>query len=298
MDPDDPIAVIERLFPRARLLGSRRLVGGVSADVQALELELPDGQRRTVVLRRHPAVDWKPRDRRIARTEFELLRWLHDAGMPVPQPRSLEADGPAPFLVTEFVDGTSAVPDERLTAALDVMAATLARLHALPTAGLPPLPERVDPLPELFDYLPDTAANRALREYLAGCDDSAYRGEHALLHGDFWPENLLWQGGRLAAILDWEDAALGDPLSDVASCRLELFWKYGAAAAERFTDGYARRRRVDPRRLALWQVYVAAAGAHFMGNWGLEPEREADMRRKAETYVQDAAAVLLRAPPR
>ena len=297
MDPDEAITVIERLYPGARLLRWRRLVGGVSADVRALELALPDGQPRTVVLRRHPALDWKPRDRQIARTEFELLRWLHAARVPVPEPLLLEFDGPAPFLVTEFVDGTSVVPDERLDAALDVMAGALARLHALPTDGLPALPERVDPLPELFDYLPDTPANRALHEYLGGCGDSAYRGEPALLHGDFWPENLLWQGGRLAAILDWEDAALGDPLSDVASCRLELTWKYDAAAARRFVDGYARRRPIDPQRLALWQVYVASAGAHFMGNWGLEPGREADMRRKAEAFVQEAAAVLLRTRP-
>jgi aminoglycoside phosphotransferase (APT) family kinase protein len=38
-----------------------------------------------------------------------------------------------------------------------------------------------------------------------------------LLHGDFWPGNALWRDGALVAILDWEDAAIGDPLADVAN---------------------------------------------------------------------------------
>lgn len=297
---DDLSIALKRVFPEAQLLGSRRLTGGVSAEVVAAELELGDGRRRTVVVRRHPAVEWKPRHQQIARTEFELLRVLHAAGLPVPEPLLFDATLATPLLITEFVDGTSAVPADRLNAALGVMAATLARLHTVPTDGLPELPARLDPLPELFDYLPENDPNRALRDHLAECGDSAYTGEPVLLHGDFWPENLLWRDGRLVAILDWEDAALGDPLSDVASCGLELDWRYGRAAARRFTQAYGRLRLVEPRRLALWQVYVASAGAHFMGRWGLEPDREAQMRRKAEALVRDAAALLLsaRAPAR
>jgi aminoglycoside phosphotransferase (APT) family kinase protein len=35
-------------------------------------------------------------------------------------------------------------------------------------------------------------------------------------HGDFWYENLLAKGGRLAGVVDCEDAALGDPAEDFA----------------------------------------------------------------------------------
>jgi aminoglycoside phosphotransferase (APT) family kinase protein len=36
----------------------------------------------------------------------------------------------------------------------------------------------------------------------------------SLLHGDYWPDNTLWRDGRLVCVIDWEDAALGDPLAD------------------------------------------------------------------------------------
>jgi thiamine kinase-like enzyme len=52
----------------------------------------------------------------------------------------------------------------------------------------------------------------------------------ALLHGDFWPGNILWKNGRLTAVIDWEDAALGDPVADFANSRLEILWAYGRKA--------------------------------------------------------------------
>ena len=272
------------------------MTGGVSCDVHALELETAEGDCRAVVVRQHRSREWKSRNEHGAETEYQLLRAVRRAGVPVPDPLLLDTSGsllPRPFLVMEFVDGTPEVPADALEASLDVMGAALANVHAVPAQDLPALPARIDPLPEVFDYLADTPATSALREYLSRCTDSSYQSEPVLLHGDYWPGNLLWRDGGLVAILDWEDAALGDPLSDVASCRLELVWKYGPAAMRHFTRSYARERAIDTRRLALWEVYVASAGAHFMGAWSLEPEREAEMRRKAEAFVQDAAAILL-----
>jgi aminoglycoside phosphotransferase (APT) family kinase protein len=37
-------------------------------------------------------------------------------------------------------------------------------------------------------------------------------------------------------VLDWEDAAIGDPLADVANVRLELLWARGIEAMEPFTS--------------------------------------------------------------
>ena len=54
----------------------------------------------------------------------------------------------------------------------------------------------------------------------------------ALLHGDYWPGNVLWEDGRLAAIIDWEDASVGDPLVDVSNARLEILWVFGPSVEE------------------------------------------------------------------
>lgn len=293
---DDLAGVAEQVQPGARLCGTRRLKGGVSANVHALELEGTDGLRRTVVVRHHGGAEWKDRPGHVAAMEYGLLQAAHRNELPVPEPLLLDTSGnlfPEPFLVMEFVDGSTDVPAGELDACLEIMATTLVRLHEVPTEGLPELPSRIDPLPELFDYLPELDEWRSLRQHLEGCTDSAYQGRPVLLHGDFWPGNLVWREGRLIAILDWEDAALGDPAADVAGCRLELLWKHGPAAVERFTRSYARERPLDVRRLALWEVYVASAAALFMGAWGLEPEREAEMRSQAHAFVREAGSRLL-----
>ncbi len=289
-------AIAEQLSVGARVLSVRRLTGGVSADVHALELEDASGGRRTVVVRQPGAAEWKPRHARVAAMEHDVLAFLHASDLPVPQPLLLDARGALlsrPCLVTTFVDGSAEVPDEDVNGSLDIMANTLARLHALPTVGLPELPCRLDPLPELYDYLPDTAEWEPLRTFLSLQPATGYRQQPVLLHGDFWPGNLLWQRGRLVAVLDWEDAAVGDPMSDVAGCRLELLWKYGERASDRFTRAYTEQHSVAPQRLALWEVYVGCAAARFMATWGLAPARETEMRRLTSVFIRRAARLLL-----
>jgi Ser/Thr protein kinase RdoA (MazF antagonist) len=187
-----------------------------------------------------------------------------------------------------FVPGTVEIPTRHLDDAVETMASAMATLHELGTEGLPVLPLRIDPLPELYDYLSVDEAGDRLRGLLERTGPTAFTGEPVLLHGDFWPGNLLWQDGELLAILDWEDAAIGDPAADLAGCRLELTWKFGAGAAARFTESYRRLLPVDGWRLALWEIYVASAALHFMAGWGLPPEREAAMRSEAKAFVQKA----------
>ncbi len=45
---------------------------------------------------------------------------------------------------------------------------------------------------------------------------------HGLIHGDFGSNNVLALGSRITALLDWSEAAAGDPLYDVANV---LFWR-------------------------------------------------------------------------
>ena len=214
----------------------------------------------------------------------------------MPEPLFVDASGSLladPFVVTAFVEGTSTIPAAQQSKYIDVMADALTKIHAMPTSGLPTLPARTDPLPEVFDYLPESPEWDELRAHLRTLADTAHVEAPTLLHGDFWPQNLLWQKGAIAAILDWEDAALGDPLSDVAVSRVELRYKFGKAGMQRFTQAYAKHQVVDGKRLALWQVYVAAAAQRFMGEWGLTPALEAHMRKEALASIREAGAALL-----
>jgi aminoglycoside phosphotransferase (APT) family kinase protein len=96
---------------------------------------------------------------------------------------------------------------------------------------------------------------------------------------------VIWNHGRIAAVVDWEDAAVGDPMSDLASARLELLWRYGDAAMEEFTDHYLAVSSADIDSLPFWELYVSAAAADSMANWGLDREIESAMRAKAEGFV-------------
>ena len=284
--------IVARLFPRAELKRVARLTGGVSADVYRLDLNLVDGRTTSLVLRAHGA----SHSGHSAEVEYQLLQALHRGGVPVPEPLLVDVSGSLladPFVVMEFVEGTSVIPGAQVGRYIDVMARVLTNIHALPGDDLPVLPARNDPLPEMVDYLPGGPEWEALRGHLRSLTDTGYAESPKLLHGDFWPENLLWHNGTVAAVLDWEDAALGDPLSDVACCRVELRYKFGEAGMQRFTQAYARHREVDRERLALWQLYVAAAAQRFMGEWGLAPAVEAHMRTEALACVREAGAALM-----
>jgi aminoglycoside phosphotransferase (APT) family kinase protein len=231
-----------------------------------------------------------------AQLEYDLLRAVARLGLPVPE--ALAADASCrhlayPYVILSFAEGESIFPESSADRCIAEMAQTLADIHDSDVASLPPqLPKLLRPLPELLEFWPQGPEFDALRVRLLDADVEAYDGAPVLLHGDFWPANLIWRDGRIAAILDWENAALGDPLADVACTDLELRYLVGAAGAQEFRNAYVKRRPVPARRFALWQVYVAAAAQHFMGKWGLEPAKEAHMRRTALSALRDAAATL------
>ncbi|MFZ0545605.1 MAG: aminoglycoside phosphotransferase family protein, partial [Candidatus Promineifilaceae bacterium] len=90
-----------------------------------------------------------------------------------------------------------------------------------------------------------------------------------LLHGDFWAGNLLWQNGKLVAVVDWEDAAMGDPLVDLGKARVELVWLFGVEAADRFTEYYRTMMAIDMANLPYWDLCAVLRLLRLVkGNWG------------------------------
>lgn len=109
-----------------------------------------------------------------------------------------------------------------------------------------------------------------------------------LLHGDYWPGNLLWQAGQLRAVIDWEDALLGDPLADLGNARLELLWAFGEDAQHTFTRYYTALTQHNLDILPYYDLYAALRPAHKLGTWGLEPAVEARMRAQHHSFVAQA----------
>jgi aminoglycoside phosphotransferase (APT) family kinase protein len=292
--------VIRDIAADAKLLSVRRLEGGVSAEVTALEIETAAGATRKLVVRRHGVRDLTGNPH-VAAHEFSLLKALHAKGLAVPAPIHVDESGTvlaSPFCVIAFVEGEIVDAPRDLGAFLDQMAGFLAELH------------RVDADDPSLAFLGDNeayvTAKLAARREGRGDDMQANRIRHLLqaswpppacnrptvLHGDYWSGNVLWRDGKLAAVIDWEDASRGDPVADLANIRLELLWSFGSDAMESFTRSYLGQAGTDPAALAHWDLWAALRPASTFANWGLDPATARDMRDKHRMFVEHAVEAL------
>jgi aminoglycoside phosphotransferase (APT) family kinase protein len=111
-----------------------------------------------------------------------------------------------------------------------------------------------------------------------------------LVHDDFWSGNTVAYRGRVTGIIDWSDAEVGDPRTDVAECRLDMVLSHGVEVADRFRDDYERlsvRRLDDLWYFDLYRGYHASFeyehwldGYHDMGLVHLKP-RDVGARLRA-----------------
>ena len=135
---------------------------------------------------------------------------------------------------------------------------------------------------------------------MAAAGQPASGNAPTLLHGDYWPGNLLWRGGALAAVIDWEDAARGEPLADLAISRLDVLCLFGGEAMARLTQVYAASRPVDLGALRFWDLCAAlrlarlvgedlAGWASFFAPFGRADIRAALLRARFEAFVRQAA---------
>ena len=295
LDPSSYEAVARRLDASATNVRHWPLTGGVSANIEALEYELAEGGSRQVVVRRHGAAEWKALDDEVTTTEYNLQSKLHAEGLPVPEPLLLDVSCsilPSPYLVMAMVEGTTAVDDAHLERAIDQMAEFLLRLHSLETESLTgQLSQDDDPIKGALEYIPDTPLNAPLR---AAVSDWVTRpSKAALLHGDFWPGNILWSNNAIAAVIDWEDASIGPVESDLAGCRSELMVMYGEDAMDAFTEKYLAGTSREITDLPVWEVYASYAALGTLSEWGLPPEEESRRRERTTLFAERAAKEVL-----
>jgi aminoglycoside phosphotransferase (APT) family kinase protein len=258
--------LIAAIAPKARLLRAWELTGGISARTTAITYT-HDTRTERVVLRQ-PSATTLQRDPQAATREYCLLEQLTLHGLAVPQPILLDEQGTysgSPGLVVSFIDGEPSYARTPVASFAEQIAAQLASIHSItaPTITLPAPPEPLASLPlpathRLFD--PQAYAA------LAAAWPWAQQNKSALLHGDFWPGNWLWRDGELVGIIDWEDAALGDPLIDLAICRLELLWIFGPDVMEEFMQAYRARMSLHFGNLPYWDLYAAMRLARLVGS--------------------------------
>jgi aminoglycoside phosphotransferase (APT) family kinase protein len=292
---------VAELEPGGRLVEVRALTGGVSANVFGVDIATSAGGRRRVVFRQHRSADFKQHGQMVTVKEYGLLAALHRMGFAVPEPYLYNDtnSGIDPYLVIDWVDGSTQPAADELPGALDQMARFLVDLHSLDAYSLqlPELEPIEDPVVAVIPYLPSTEAGQHAKAVLVSGAAPQAANRRVLLHGDYWPGNVIWQDGRLAAVIDWEDASLGDPLADLATARVELLCQYGDHATERFTNRYIAMHHdiigtLSLDALPVWELYVSASALATMADWGLEPAAEAQRRQRTERFFNRAARQL------
>jgi aminoglycoside phosphotransferase (APT) family kinase protein len=195
------------------------------------------------------------------------------SGTAAPMPRFVAAHPTRPAFLTERVVGESRYAGSGSAEYLDAVATDvmkrLAALHAVDLRGL-----------ELPGYLPQGTIADHVRAELAVWRDMyqeilprdpliefalAWLTGHVpdtaerpvLVHGDAGPGNFLHRNGKVAALIDWELAHIGDPMEDIA-------WLSVRTTLEPFPDfrrhvqEYVRfaGRRIARDRLLYHRVFV------------------------------------------
>ena len=210
------------------------------------------------------------------RPEFETIAGLEGHGIPVPRALWLEETGRwigNPFFVTEWVPGTADTRVLRKPDNPDIRAVALALAEA--AAKL----HNVDVGP--FGHLGATTVERAAADQLAYWQDLFLRqrleahpglvyalrwlGERcpvarrvAVVHGDLRFGNVLYDGSRLTALVDWEMTHLGDPIEDLGWAYRALWSPAASLPFEEFLAAYsaAGGGPIEREHLRWYQVFA------------------------------------------
>ncbi len=257
---------------------AKRLSGGASQETWSFDILHPDGARGAILRRAPQGYGAAPGRAAGLSAEAILMQQAHDAGVPSPQVLHVlvEADDLGTGFIMGRVDGET-IPrkilrDDEFAAARPVLAGqvgrTLAMIHDLPMADLPPL-RAMTAAKEIAEMTgeyrsfdrPRPVFDLALR-WLADHDPGP-SSDVTLVHGDFRHGNLIIGADGIRAVLDWELAHLGDPMEDLGWVCVNS-WRFGGidkpvggfGMRDEMFEGYeaASSRRVDPDRVMFWEV--------------------------------------------
>lgn len=287
--------LVNRFEPEGRLVEMKPLHGGLSTQAVVLTVELASRAVRKFVVRRPPP--WMlSKNPDIATVEFRLLQSLSSQGLRVQKPICLDANGEclgSPSLTLEYVEASTNFSPPDLEATLRQMAVQLAKIHRTELteiSGFLPAKD-VSISPPKPDVAYSEAEKRA-RDFLAAEWPRPSLNLPVLTHGDYWPGNILWNAGNIAAVLDWEMAGICDPLYDLAVAQLDIFWLYGREAMDQFLREYRQITKFDFSDLPFWNLRAAlrtngqfAIWASVYPGLGRPDVTESTMRERHREFV-------------
>jgi aminoglycoside phosphotransferase (APT) family kinase protein len=294
-----------------KLQSLRQLSAGASMETWAFDAV---GESRTIplILRRRPSSSLQPADFDTLGIEAAVIRAAVASGVAAPVVRYVlvAADGLGAGFIMERLAGETIARKilrdpvyvaihEQL---LEQIAATAARIHAVPLARLPALKtlcaeQTLDEWQHIYRQQQQARpvfelALRHLRDQLPKSHCTL-----RLVHGDYRMGNLMIGSDGLRAVLDWELCHVGDPLQDLAWLCLPP-WRFGkldAPAGGLGTRAHlhaayeaATGEPVDHERLRFWEILGSL-------RWGLMCSGMVDWFRSGRDRSVERAMIARRA---
>ena len=280
------IKLSDSLINYGEIINVSELSGGFSTDVFLLELTKSENISK-LVLRMEAGLP----SENSAKTEYKLLECLKETTIPSAVPVYLDSSGSLlgkPFFISSYIEGSQNLGSKDDAFFIEIIANQLKNIHMVNTDNLPKLPLRVDPLEGLLDYLPKKDNWIEIREYIKELSFEKYNADFKLLHGDFWPGNLLWKSDNIVGVVDWDYAAIGDPLYDLAVSCLMFRYLYGQQDMESFKVAYIDQSEFDEKRFLLWSINIASSTLYFINEWRLTNEDKDKMIDAAKLIISES----------
>jgi aminoglycoside phosphotransferase (APT) family kinase protein len=261
-------ALLQEIAPGSTVLAIGALPGSYSNFTHRVDLRSPDGSDVRIVVRRYKVFGTYDRGEK-ARREFKTFELLQRNGIPSPQPLYLDEQGAVlgtPGIVTSYVPGKMITSPSEPIRWARTLATVLAKIHSVPgdTVGKKFLLDgneeaawflHSDVVPAYMKAHPD---GTAVWQMVYDLWPHLSQISPTLVHLDYWPGNILWNQGQITAVVDWEEAAFGDPGIDVAYCRMEMFLSGLGYVADEFLNTYEVETGQPVANLGFWELAAAA----------------------------------------
>ncbi len=257
--------VIEAISPGGQLQDYALFAASFANEATKVTFCATDGTERKIVIRRYAIFGNYDLGEKAIR-EFKALQLLQRHQIPAPTPLLLDATGEligSPGMVSAFVAGQQLILPVDVDAWINALAATLARIHAIAINE-----QQIDFLLNAREEVTWFLNQGKVTEAAHPDGPVVWQLVHdhlphiqavspALVHVDYWLGNVLWQDGRVTAVLDLEEAAYGDPAYDVAYLRTELAMLGGISLADQFLHAYEATAGHHVSHLAFWDLVAA-----------------------------------------
>jgi aminoglycoside phosphotransferase (APT) family kinase protein len=208
-------------------------------------------------------------------TNARALQLAETHGLAAPRLIAADLDGKASGTVATletFLPGSAGLSPTVSVARLREAGAALARVHAfrlVPHAHLPyrPRPCAVDDraAERLRGLMPTTPLLQHADERVRSHGMPAVAS--VFVHGDAWGGNMLWEGDRCVALIDWNTAGAGNPGVDLGSLRMQMTLQYGQDAPSHVLEGWERQAGREAVGVPYWDAVAALNTPTVMDGW-------------------------------